>query len=136
MRKTSLVAVYGTLRRGEYRGDMLESSKYLGTFRTDPNLWTMWNVNGAFPVVCRIADTPFETKSESLWYELFEVDQYVLRELDHIEGIRDGLFERIEIPTKYGPAFMYIAGKRFIDSVNDGHYHRIVTNDWSDRLTV
>ena len=71
------VFVYGTLRRGELRNRVLQSSEFLGDTKTAP-IFTMLHL-GAYPGVIKRGETP-------IIGELYSIDESTLRDLDRIEG--------------------------------------------------
>lgn len=109
----NLVAVYGTLRRGEgnYHYFLNESNK-LGTCALEG--WDMYSM-GAFPFV-----VPGDGK---ITIEVFEVDDTTFRRLDGLEGYPD-FYDRTQVETSYGTAWMY-----FIHD-NDPRNPKIESGDW------
>ena len=110
MKKNTKVAVYGTLRKGEYNWARLLDGKsvYLGTYETDP-IYTMYS-NGGFPIVIDKGIT-------SITYEVYEVDDDVLRSLNRLEGCTgvtghpENWDDVISIETPVGKALMYVMHK-------------------------
>lgn len=110
MKKRTKVAVYGTLRKGEYNWARLldGKSEYLGTYETTPN-YTMYD-NGGFPIV-------IDKGHNKIVYEVYEVDENVLQSLNRLEGCTgipghpENWYDIIPIETPTGKAFMYVMHK-------------------------
>jgi len=86
----TFVFVYGTLKRGGTNHSLLVGQRYLGDVltRTGYTLYSM----GDYPGMVR---TPDDTSGVS--GELWSVDDDCLAELDRLEGIDEGLYERSDI---------------------------------------
>jgi len=84
------VFVYGTLKRGGGNHHYLAGQQFIGTARTPPGyaLHSLGNYPG---MVCSPADTAGVTG------ELWAVDDACLERLDELEGVDEGLFERITL---------------------------------------
>jgi gamma-glutamylcyclotransferase (GGCT)/AIG2-like uncharacterized protein YtfP len=109
-----LVAVYGTLRRGEGNYHyFLDRSRKLGVCAIEG--WDMYSL-GAFPFV-----TPGEGK---ITIEVFKVDDTTFRELDGLEGYPD-FYDRKVVETAYGPAWIY-----FMEPEEITLNPRIDSGDW------
>lgn len=92
---TTLVFVYGTLKRGQCRAFALVGQTWLGPARTAPR-YRMLSC-GTYPaLVPAAAGAEHGTEIEG---ELYEVDARCLAELDRIEGVAENWFrrERIEL---------------------------------------
>jgi len=94
------VFVYGTLKRGQRNYHMMRDADFLGRHRTDP-CFTMFDFGG-YPAVSRVG-------RRRIGGEVFAVDADCLRRLDDFE-CRYGPYRRIEIPTGYGAAWIYVVG--------------------------
>ena len=81
--------IYGTLKRGQQRADMLDGQRYLGNARSSP-LYRMYQVE-AYPGLVH------DEGGVSLEGELWEVDQECLAELDQVERVDAGLYRRERI---------------------------------------
>jgi gamma-glutamylcyclotransferase (GGCT)/AIG2-like uncharacterized protein YtfP len=113
------VFVYGTLKRGGSNHVFLEGQKFLGAARTQPG-FTLYSL-GDYPGMVRApADTAGVTG------ELWAVDEAGLAELDRLEGLDEGLYERVDaiLPLPAPPcgpasARLHLAGRpRLTDSAN------------------
>jgi gamma-glutamylaminecyclotransferase len=92
-----LVFVYGTLKQGHTRHNAIREQRYLGIARTEP-LYGMYQFGGYPCLVDEItAEQSGQTAGRSIYGELYEVDDACMAELDKIEGVSHGLFERKEI---------------------------------------
>ena len=91
------IFVYGTLTKGFYNHRVIEGATLLGTHETEPE-YTMANLGG-FPAV--LLDGEHSIKGE-----VYEVDEDTFRRADALEGY-PSFYNRIEIDTKYGKAWMY-----------------------------
>ena len=99
------VFVYGSLLSGMGNHSLLAESKKLGISKS-PRGFKMLDL-GWFPGAIRSND---ET---SIYGEVYEVDDITLNRLDRLEGYNSGnpesgLYNRIEIDTKFGKALIYI----------------------------
>jgi len=99
-----LVACYGSLRRGMVNHHYhLSDSEYKGTFPTEPE-YTLHSLQW-YPGLKLNGNT-------SVVMEVYEVDEFTLKGLDHLEGYDPGkksdFYDRIEIDTPWGKAFTYI----------------------------
>lgn len=102
----NLVAVYGTLCKGGQNHEVINNSntKFLGEDATHEI--TVYDV-GLFP-------TAKLMKSKAGFVvEVYDVDDWCLKDIDKLEGYNNeepenGLFDRVQIKTKYGDAWVYI----------------------------
>ena len=114
------VFVYGSLLSGMGNHRLLENSKKLGVTRS-PKGFKMVDL-GPFPGVVQSED-----ESKSVYGEVYEVNDETFQRLDRLEGYnrfspKSGLYDRMEIETKFGRAYIYIY---------NGHSARVVENgDW------
>ena len=99
----NLIAVYGTLRKGQGNHKLIKDSKYLGSFESKP-IFNMYSVNDAFPAL-RLGGIT------SVLFEVYEVDFNTLKKVDGLEGyVKDGknnLYDRKCMYTPYGEAYFY-----------------------------
>ena len=84
------VFVYGTLKRGGSNHVFLRGQRFLGTARTAPG-FTLYSL-GDYPGMVR---APGDTTGVT--GELWSVDDACLAELDRLEGLNEGLYERIDV---------------------------------------
>ena len=90
-----LIAVYGTLKKGQYNHPVLGEAQYLG-----PDLiegWAMYSL-GAFP--CIVPKKLFGLVA----VEVYEVPD--LKSTDRLEGYPD-FYDRTKIVTSHGDAWVY-----------------------------
>lgn len=101
------VFVYGTLKRGGSNHLFLAGQKFLGSARTQPG-FTLYSL-GDYPGMVR---TPGD--ADGVTGELWSVDDATLAELDRLEGLDEGLYERIDVllqPNPHTPsaqAYVYL----------------------------
>lgn len=115
------VFVYGTLKRGGDNHHYLAYQQFLGPART-PAGYTLYSL-GDYPGMVRAtADTA------GVAGELWAVDAACLHQLDLLEGVNEGLYERVPIklaaPEDDKPVETYlylgsIAGRKQIGSIWD-----------------
>ena len=84
------VFVYGTLKRGGGNHAFLVRQRFLGEARTAPG-FTLYSL-GDFPGLVR---APGDTAGVT--GELWMVDDTCLAELDRLEGLDEGLYERCDV---------------------------------------
>ena len=82
--------IYGTLKRGGSNHVFLSGQAFLGPARTAPG-FTLYSL-GDYPGMVR---SPGDTAGVT--GELWSVDDSCLAELDHLEGLDEGLYERVEV---------------------------------------
>lgn len=84
------VFLYGTLKRGGSNHLFIARQRYLGDARTVPG-FTLYSL-GDYPGMVR---APGDTRGVT--GELWVVDDNCLAELDRLEGLDEGLYERIDV---------------------------------------
>lgn len=101
------VFVYGTLKRGGSNHSLLASQRFVGAVRTAPG-FTLHSL-GDYPGMVRASgDTAGVTG------ELWMVDDATLAELDRLEGVDEGLYERVDVHLAPNPhaasaqAYLYL----------------------------
>ena len=113
------IFVYGTLKRGGSNHALLTSQQFLGAARTSPG-YTLY-LPGDYPGMVRAANDQAGVTGE-VWL----VDDACLQQLDELEGVAEGLYERTPIqltaPFAAEPAQAYlylrnITGRAAIGSV-------------------
>lgn len=82
--------VYGTLKRGGSNHLFLRGQRLIGEARTAPG-FTLYSL-GDYPGMVR---APGDTAGVT--GELWAVDDACLAELDRLEGLDEGLYERIDV---------------------------------------
>ena len=116
------VFVYGSLLSGMGNHRLLEESNFVGTSHS-PTGFGLIDL-GYFPGAIRAND------DKRIIGEVYEVDDLTLQRLDRLEGYNPtrpehGLYNRIEIMTKFGSAFMYIYNHGSMRTTND-----VTEGDW------
>lgn len=90
------VFVYGTLKRGHCRENLLNGQTFLGEVETVDE-YCLWDC-GRYPGMTWEPADGYSVKGE-----LWEVDRRCLDYLDHIEGVEHELYLRSEIQLKNSP---------------------------------
>lgn len=122
MNKT-LVAVYGSLRKGLGNHRLLKDSEYLGDFKSEPvfNLHSL----GGFPGLKEGGET-------SVVMEVYSVTDEVAKNVDSLEGYTPGqkatFYDKIPIETPWGTAGVYTY-VRALDSDSI-----VESGDWKEYL--
>lgn len=94
------VFVYGTLKRGGSNHAFLGGQRFIGEARTVAG-FTLYSL-GEYPGMVR---APGDTAGVT--GELWAVDDGCLAELDRLEGLDEGLYERIDVilaPNPHAPS--------------------------------
>lgn len=91
-----LVFVYGTLMRGGCRHSVLSNEEFVAELETLPQ-YRLYDC-GSYPGLVRADD------GVSIEGEVWRVSQACLRQLDSIEGVDDGLYERRPVALATMPA--------------------------------
>ena len=73
--------IYGTIKRGQCRADVMREQKFLGNVKLVP-MYKMFNL-GQFPALVEVS---VENNGTMIEGELWEVDEDCVRRLDMIEG--------------------------------------------------
>lgn len=92
------VFVYGTLKRGQRNAHFMQGAEFLGQHSTD-KIYSMYEFED-YPAVC-------ERGSHPIRGEVYHIDDRQFRMLDDLEWYPH-FYQRIEIPTSWGDAWMYI----------------------------
>ena len=90
------VFVYGTLKRGGSNHRFLAGQKFIGLARTAPG-YTLYSLGDYPGMVRKPGDTAGVTG------ELWLVDANCLAELDRLEGLDEGLYERAAVQIAPNP---------------------------------
>ncbi|MDB6169112.1 MAG: ytfP [Verrucomicrobia bacterium] len=113
-----LVFVYGTLKRGGSNHAFLAGQEFIADARTPPG-FTLYVLDEYPGMVAEPSD------SDGVTGEIWFVDGECLRQLDLLEGIAEGLYERVSVPLVSPPAegavesYLYaqsVAGRRRLGS--------------------
>ena len=118
----SLVAVYGSLRRGFGNNDLLSTSRFLGEEWIEGN-YTMYNL-GFYPGVVEGSTEPNKIR-----VEVYEVEDDVLARLDRLEGFRgddnpNNFYNRKVVKTSHGDTYIYFLNE---DYRKRGTAHRVTS---------
>lgn len=92
------IFVYGTLKRGQRNAHYMRGARYIGSHVTE-KIYSMYEF-GAFPAVCRGG-------RHAIRGEIYRVSDQHFGILDAFESYPE-FYQRIEIPTRWGDAWMYI----------------------------
>lgn len=117
------VFVYGTLRRGESNHPYLHGQSYLGPAVTGPG-YRLYHLDG-YPGLAVEAAAP-----GGICGEVWAVTGPILRRLDVLEGLREGLYTRgpvrLESPFDHGEILTYFYARDVRDRPDAGR-------DWRQR---
>ena len=92
------VFVYGTLKKGHRNSHFMHGAEFLGNFKTQ-KIYSMYEFED-YPAVCLHGRHAIEG-------EVYHVTDRQFRMLDDLEWYPH-FYQRIEIPTHFGEAWMYI----------------------------
>ena len=84
---STLLFVYGTLKRGCSNHGQLAGQKFIGLARTPPG-YRLYDLGG-YPGIVALAND-----HDGVVGEVWSVDDEALRRLDHFEGVHEGLYRR------------------------------------------
>jgi len=118
-----LIAVYGTLRKGNGNHRLIENADYKGTYTTEPiyNLYSL----GGFPGLKEGGKT-------AVVMEVYAVNAEEARRVDGLEGYYPGetptFYDKINIDTPYGKAGVYTYVRQPSES------SLIESGDWMNRF--
>ena len=93
MSNPTRIFVYGTLKRGCSNHHFIRDQKFVAEARTLPQ-FILYNLGG-YPGMVRD-----EKATEGVIGEVWEVDDFCLRQLDLLEGLEVGEYERVVIPLE------------------------------------
>jgi gamma-glutamylcyclotransferase (GGCT)/AIG2-like uncharacterized protein YtfP len=122
---STLLFVYGTLKRGCSNHGQLADQTFLGVART-PSGYRLYDLGGYPAIVAKSDD------AEGVVGEVWSVDDDALKRLDYFEGVHEGLYRREPLPLL--PPF----ADRSIDayfSVLPVTNHPDVGSEWIERRT-
>jgi gamma-glutamylcyclotransferase (GGCT)/AIG2-like uncharacterized protein YtfP len=118
------VFVYGSLLSGLGNHGLLTDSTFIGKTLSPPE-FAMLDL-GSFPGVIHLIEG-----GKSVIGEVYEVDDVTFLRLDRLEGYsshdpKSGLYNRMEIDTEFGKAFIYtyndLYGRSYVHPVEDGDW--------------
>ena len=89
------IFVYGTLKRGHALHDALQAQSFVAEARTEP-LYQMFSL-GSYPGMVKANSAGEGLPIEG---EIWEIDAECLSELDEIEAVDEGEYERVRIPLQ------------------------------------
>ena len=92
------VFVYGTLKRGQRNFHYLRDSEFVAEFITEA-VYSMHSFD-TYPAVCLPGQ-------HAIHGEIYHVSDAQFQQLDELDSYPD-YYQRIEIPTHHGDAWMYI----------------------------
>ena len=84
------IFVYGTLKRGGSNHGQLAGQQFIGAARTPPG-FTLYSL-GSYPGMVRAADD-----RAGVIGEVWAVDAACRQRLDELEGVEQGLYERVPL---------------------------------------
>ena len=91
------VFVYGTLKRGQRNDHFLRDAEFVGEYRTR-KIYSMYQFED-YPAVCL-------NGKHAIQGEVYHINQRQFKMLDDLEWYPH-FYQRLEIPTAYGKAWMY-----------------------------
>jgi gamma-glutamylcyclotransferase (GGCT)/AIG2-like uncharacterized protein YtfP len=108
------VFVYGTLKQGQRNWHYLRDAEFVDRHVTHSR-YAMFEFDD-YPAVC-------QDGSHSIHGEIYWVSQQQFYQLDELEQYPD-FYQRIEIPTAHGNAWMYIVSRELCHGRKalDGHW--------------
>jgi len=120
MTNKTLVAVYGSLRKGLYNHGVIEDEQTAFVGETELRGFEMRDY-GSFPYV--------HHGNGKIKVEIYLVTEEKLKEdLDMLEGY-PSFYNREQVYTKYGKAWIY-----FIDKENHDIYNKVKDGDWKEYI--
>jgi gamma-glutamylaminecyclotransferase len=90
---STLLFVYGTLKRGCSNHVQLAGQTYIGPARTQPG-YRLFDLGG-YPGIVAVSED-----RDGVTGEIWAVDADALRRLDAFEGVHEGLYRREAIPLQ------------------------------------
>lgn len=88
---STLLFVYGTLKRGCSNHGQLAGQSFIGIARTPPG-YRLYDLGGYPAIVAKPDDTV------GVLGEVWSVDDEALEQLDYFEGVHEGLYRREPLP--------------------------------------
>lgn len=119
-----LIAVYGTLRKGDYNHDRyLREYEPLVTERVDG--FELYNMGGSYPYIARGAD--------SITVEIYDVPPEVLAPIESME--RGAGYDMVKCKTTLGMADIFcMTEEQHAEYQSFRHYPKILSGDWFEWL--
>lgn len=122
------VFVYGTLMRGECRHHVVQGCKFLGEHEV-PGL--LFDTGYGYPAA--LFDSQCAVRVRGELYELASNhDAQFLQQLDKIEGVDFGLFDRRELRVDGESFYVYEAGVELRRQIKD--HQKIQNGAWKKRV--
>lgn len=90
---STLLFVYGTLKRGCCNHEQMAGQTFVGAARTLPG-YRLYDLGGYPAIVSHPEDR------DGVVGEVWSVDADALRQLDYFEGVHEGLYRREPIPLQ------------------------------------
>ena len=90
----SKVFVYGTLKKGFCNEPLLEAETFLGKCHTTAPIFRLYEVKGHYPFPALLTA---ESNGCKVFGELYDVREQCMTLLDQLEGVSQGLYERIQL---------------------------------------
>lgn len=116
-----LVAVYGSLRKGLGNHRLLQNSKYLGEFKTEP-VFSLYSL-GSYPGLK-------ENGTTSVVMEVYEVNKETAIRVDNLEDYTPGekayFYDKIPIETPWGIASVYT----YVNPISEDRL--VKSGDWKE----
>lgn len=123
--EAKLVAVYGTLLSNLSNNRLLNNSKLIGEFWTEPKYRMYASPSKHYPYL--IEGGPTSVKMELYSFS----DDTTEANLDDLEGVAGGLYEKQYIPTPGGIALVYVRKLKMSD--NDD---QVFSGCWKDYKNI
>ncbi|MGK0186479.1 MAG: gamma-glutamylaminecyclotransferase [Verrucomicrobiales bacterium] len=103
------IFVYGTLKRGHALHDALQAQQFVGETRTAPQfrLFCLGSYPGMVMATSGAAGQAIEG-------EVWEVDDACLAQLDEIEAVDEGEYERVLIPLQQPFSGQHVQGYLYL----------------------
>ena len=121
------IAVYGTLRKGFNLNGHLSKSKYIGEFKVKGfDLY----ISDRIPVI--------KKGTGEIIVEVYEISEYLLDDLDIIEGINRGYYERKKIRIKNFDTYIYVgkslSKNKDLIKIESGDYKEYYSNLYKSQI--
>jgi gamma-glutamylcyclotransferase (GGCT)/AIG2-like uncharacterized protein YtfP len=127
---SNLIAVYGTLRKDQSNWTHHIKNNphtYLGTHKVSG--YYLMSLGG-FP--CSL---PAQDKNWGIQCDLFMVNDYTLENIDHLEGVAQNWYERVEVETPKGKAYMYMYSPKSFKNLygTNREFNMFLNGNWLDK---